>query len=871
MNYGPVLSTAMAIELMGMAASNPRAAVQKARKALGAASPRERSILHRVIGVAERSMSNPATSLKHLNRSIDLADELADSELGAKGRLSRALTRNMLGSTEEALDDLTIAERNLSGLDAADVRFQRGSILLQLGRLNDALRDFDAALPVFASSSNRVWEADLLANRGIVLTYQGQLSRAEGDLSKALKIFNHEEAAAASADTLFNLGFLRGRMGDLVDSLAAFEDAERRMVDLGHPVAELPGDRAEVLLLSGLAAEAVKLTQRSAVVQEQRGLALLQAESLLLESRAHLVDGRPDEAVVVAETAQSLFTKQGREGWASQAAILGIRARLDAETTQPEDLVLVEQQVERLRSHGQMTAAKEASILMSQLAVRAGDLELADRSLSDARSLRRSGSVEAKAQYWLAEAEAHLARERSKQAALAAYAGIRAVGRYRALLGATDVRTHISSYSRQLSELGLRLAIDARRPRRVMLWTELGRASALDAPPVRPQSDPLLEEDLRALRLAAARVAQAELAMEPSDRDRAEQARIQRRVLRRSRTLGRTNISDVVTVEDLSALADALGEDLAMISFGECEEQLYGVVVRRGRFSLHILGEAEPTRRAAEHLRFSARRLALSPSPSGLADHQDAARDLDRLLFGSLPLPDGPLVLSPPPWLFDIGWSALPTVDGRPISVTPSARIWAKARAAARQSDTRVVAVAGPRLAHADTEARLVGSLHGGSTVLTGAEATVPATLQHLEGASIAHIVCHGLVTRQNPMFSSLELADGPLTIYELERLRQPPRFVVLSACDGGSTAVRPGGELMGFAASLLSMGSSVVVASGAPVVDSVLTLALMERFHRSIIAGRRPAQALMAASAANHPDPVYGAAARSFICLGDG
>lgn len=60
-----------------------------------------------------------------------------------------------------------------------------------------------------------------------------------------------------------------------------------------------------------------------------------------------------------------------------------------------------------------------------------------------------------------------------------------------------------------------------------------------------------------------------------------------------------------------------------------------------------------------------------------------------------------------------------------------------------------------------------------------------------------------------NPLFSSLRFADGPFTVYDLERLGQVPHLVVLAACDSGRSAVRPGDELLGHGVAFLTHGTS--------------------------------------------------------------
>ena len=105
--------------------------------------------------------------------------------------------------------------------------------------------------------------------------------------------------------------------------------------------------------------------------------------------------------------------------------------------------------------------------------------------------------------------------------------------------------------------------------------------------------------------------------------------------------------------------------------------------------------------------------------------------------------------------------------------------------------------------------------------MITGSQATVRAVSAALEDTQLAHVAAHGTFRADNPQFSSLTLADGALTVYDLERLATPPRRMVLSACDSGLSAVAPGDALMGLAAALLSVGTATLIASVAPVPDA--------------------------------------------------
>src|SRR5205085_12534957 len=123
----------------------------------------------------------------------------------------------------------------------------------------------------------------------------------------------------------------------------------------------------------------------------------------------------------------------------------------------------------------------------------------------------------------------------------------------------------------------------------------------------------------------------------------------------------------------------------------------------------------------------------------------------------------------------------------------------------------------------AEAEIDALGGLYPSSVRLTGAAATTTRLREALDGVAVAHVCAHGSFRADNPLFSSLELADGPLTVYDLEALRRAPATMVLSSCDAGLSAVHPGDELLGLAAALLALGTRTLVASLLPVPDAAV------------------------------------------------
>src|SRR5699024_1766314 len=115
-----------------------------------------------------------------------------------------------------------------------------------------------------------------------------------------------------------------------------------------------------------------------------------------------------------------------------------------------------------------------------------------------------------------------------------------------------------------------------------------------------------------------------------------------------------------------------------------------------------------------------------------------------------------------------------------------------------------------------------------------------------------------------------LLLADGPVTVYDLEALTRAPRTVILPACNAAVADVRAGDELLGTTAALVSLGVRSVVAPVLAVPDRA-TLRVSSALHRALAGGRPVPDALAAARSEllDDGDPLAGLAARSFVCVG--
>jgi hypothetical protein len=406
---------------------------------------------------------------------------------------------------------------------------------------------------------------------------------------------------------------------------------------------------------------------------------------------------------------------------------------------------------------------------------------------------------------------------------------------------------------------------------------------------VRPPNDDELAADLAELRAVLAASAAAEPGMPEARRLARREAELEVAIRRRALHASGPGAAAAASAgagaggPPLAELRAALGPR-ALVEFLDAGASLAAVVVCDGRTGLVTLGSAAEVQRELGALRFALRKLARGAGSAasravarGNAEH--AAGRLDELLLAPLAarIDERELVLVPTGELHAVPWPALPSCAARALSVAPSAALWLRA-ARARDGGThaaaqaRLLLAAGPGLPDAAAEVQRLAARHPAATALLGADARVSAVAAALESADRAHIASHGVFRADNPLFSSLQLADGPLTVYDLERLRASPREMILSSCDGGVTAVRPGDELMGFSAALLALGTSALTASVMPVPDEP-TQRLMLALHDRLDDGDEPAPALMRARARaldRDADGDYATAA-GFVCFGAG
>ena len=320
-------------------------------------------------------------------------------------------------------------------------------------------------------------------------------------------------------------------------------------------------------------------------------------------------------------------------------------------------------------------------------------------------------------------------------------------------------------------------------------------------------------------------------------------------------------------------LLDELGS-AQLIEIVDVDGDLYVLTCGSGRIRQFAAGHASDAMKAADFARFALRRLASSrpgdDPASALAVLGKAGPALQQALLGpAVPhLGEGPVIIVPTGKLHPIPWTLLPALKDRVVSVAPSASAWMRAHQAPEPRHRHVTLARGPGLATDGAEVPMVARLYDDVTVLEDAAATADKVLSALDGAWLAHIAAHGIFRADSPLFSSLRMHDGPLTVYDFERLQRAPYRLVLSSCDSGMLAPAGANELLGLVSSLLPLGTAGIVAGIVPLNDRAL-VPLMVDLHRCLRAGQTLAESLYSVRLGLADDPVQHATAMSLVSLG--
>ncbi|MCP3994077.1 MAG: CHAT domain-containing protein [bacterium] len=839
--------------VLATAREDPQSALQRAGALLQHEAPDTvGATLHFAIGMAHRSLASGAKSTSHLEAATELAAD--DDEL--LGQILRSLAFNYAQAGDHRRGDRTILKsiKLLTGQERDLSRLQQAFMLLMRGEHRKALPVLSAAVDGFSTSGDDDYLELTLYNRALVHMEFGDYDASVADLDRSYTIATRLGHQVSAADAALHLSQVLGWKDDVPAAMQWHKRSAdlRDAAEASNPLADT--EHAFVLIQARLLREAEE-TLRSALPRlvEAGGNHAIAAAGRLALAEVLLEAGNHAEALVQIEQAEAESPRDGR--WRFDIAAAHHRVRAAGGETSSKLVRSMVATAEDMEKNGERNAAAVERCRAIEVALRTADMTAARALADDVRRSAVSGPLWLQLQSWTALAELRMADGNQRGAAAAVQAGMRRLDEYRSGIGATDLRLHAAELGITLGRVGMRLALDSESPSRVFALSERLRSAAATRTAATPEIDAALanlRREVTRLRTAEpAQIAQSRRRVRAAERAISALARQARRDTDASARIGIAGIQ-----------ASLNGRTL--VEFVHSGTEIHAVVVRPDETRLVTLGSATPVDELVDHLLLAAERIA-RPSTSA-ASRQAAitsAHETCQAINATLVEPcsgdDRPLVIVPSGRLHSIPWGLVCDV---PVETAPSATEWlAAAKRTPRQGPAQVIH--GPDLAHAAAEVTMIAS---------GTDATVTRgvgeTVDHLSKAASAHFACHARPRVDSPMFSSLVLDDGELTLHDIERLDDVPSTIVLAACAGGSTVLASGEEVVSLAGSFLSMGARTVVAPLFTVSDET-TYRVMGMLQSALATGGDAAAALF--DIRHSEDPAVAFTAGSFSCFGTG
>ena len=809
--------------------------------------------------------------------------EPADPVLRSRILVALAYNNSELGHTDRARELLDEAAGTDEVLPA--VRVARGLILVRTGRPDAALADLDAAVHQLRASRTPEALEDLagaLINRGLLHIVAGRLGEAAADTTAAGGIARELHRGDITFMADHNLGFVRYLAGDLPAALAAMEAAAAAWPRAAQDGVS-PLDRARVLAAAGLVdAAGEHIDQALEFFRVNRATADL-VDAYSVRAELDLLAGDPEAASVAARRAEQTARRRGNRSAALAARTLRLQAvrakRRGERHGQPNqaggvrrarrdaaDAALL---ATELDSIGLVEEANTALLLSAEALLDSGDVSRAAEIAQQVRS--RSGvRLATRLHGRLLDGQVELAAGDRRAGLAHIRRGLDELSTFQATFGSQDLQAAASVHGRELARLGLRTAVETGSPAAIFQWLERARGVTTRLPAVRPPADPEFARELGEFRAGYEQARQAVLSgrRDPGLELRVRQMRRQVQAMAWSTSGG----GDVRRPLTLAAVQRRLAADPSgptVIAYIRGDGMLHSLVITARRATFRRLGEfgevqQQTLRVGADLDLLAAPRI---PSPVRGVASRSLTDGLDRLSSALIetiqPLVgNGPVLVAGLGVLTTVPWGLLPSLAGRPVSVTASVTA---ALAARSGRPGPVLTVAGPDVPNAPAEAEQIAALYPGSVSLLDGDATGAQVLGAIPDGGLLHIAAHGHHEVESPLFSWVQLADGPLYGYDIAPNPALPDHVVLSSCDvGRSDDDRPGGEPLGLAAALLRSGVSTVIAGVSRLADDVAAPTMLA-YHQRLIAGDGPASALATAIAGAEGAPA------ALTCFGVG
>jgi CHAT domain-containing protein/tetratricopeptide (TPR) repeat protein len=840
-------------------------------------------------GIASLSQGQMERAIAHLDEAAERFTKLNLPHMAASTQVAKLYALAVLGRYDEAIEcglkahEVLLAHGDQAG--AGRIEHNIGNIYSRLDRYPEAEQFQLAARSRFIALGDEQQLAKIDNSLAMIRSKQYRFRSAEQLYEEALTLARRSHLIVTEAEIESTIGTFALFQGRYERALDFLERARRKYSELGRPhdsaISEL--EIADTYLELNLGPEAAEIYERVIQTFAELGMKAEQAHALARRGRALILLGQLENARRLLQEARALFINEGNS--VALARVSLTEAQLHYEQGNYEEAFRAAGEAESsLASAGAIGSLLLARWLRGEAARKSGNNERAKdllaSTLEDAEELGQQQigwrCYTSLGLLALASGERGVGEDYFKKA-IALVEDLRAplpAEEFRAAFFADKltpydelVRLCLMDGARDRSAEALEFVERSRS--RALVDMLGGSFTALNEP--RDGFEKRLLAELEELR--------QELSWfynrinRPSSEDAkcgAEaMAEFQREVRKReAKTLEITrqlqhyspDILPKVETLDVERLRRKLGHDTALIEYAMIDDNLLCFVVTDESVKvIRGLARKQDVTCVVEQFRFQINtlRYGVERMRQHLPRLTERARTHLQSLYELLlaPIVDSlggrRLVIVPYGTLHYIPFHALHDgtsyiIEQREVSYAPSAIVLEHCLAREQVSMNRalLIGVADEATPRVREEIESLAPLFPEATVLLDEGATVGSLLGQASGADVIHLACHGQFRPDNPLFSSLRLSDGWLTVREASKINLSCGLMTLSACETGVSHVAPGDELLGLARAFLKAGAPSLLLS-LWTVDDEATASLMRSFYERLRMGEGIAASL--------------------------
>lgn len=845
-------------------------------------------------GIASLIAGEMERAVSHLDDAAARFIYLGVENTAAATQVSKLIALAIVGRYDEAIEcglsALKVLETHGDILAAGKIEHNIGNIYWRRDRYDEAEHFFLAARVRFQALHDDRQLATLDNCLAYIQSLKHNFRSAEQLYDQALKRAESAGLMATQAgieSSMGNLALFQGRYDRALDYL---ERARRKYAEMGMPhesaVSEL--EIADAYLELNLGPEAAEFYERVTPMFAKLSMRAEQALALAHHGRASILSGQMETAQRLLKEARKLYAAEGNA--LGEAMVALTMAQLQhASGNYPATILAAEEAEAPLAAAGVWRHLLMARWLRGEAARALG-------SLTEARSILEATLHDAEAQGQPQVAQhCHTslgllsAMEGDAERAETSFTrAIELIESLRAPLPAEEFRAAFFSDKLVPYDEMVRLCLadeGTKRAAEALGFVERARSRALVdmiggslkiLPQPRDAFEAELLSQLQELReqlnwfySQINRPAQKSDAAENAEAMAALQGEVRSRehkILEITRQLQHRGeqpaLSPEVETLNIAQLQNDLGEDAALVEYASLDGELLAfVVTNEGVEVIRHLGsereveaELEQLRFQIDTLRFGAERMRKHlPHLTKRAQHH--LQSLYDVLLAPIEEFIGDerrLVIVPHRALHYVPFHALHdgidyVIERREVCYAPSAVVLLHclARAPRPLNHALLVGVPDELTPRVRDEVFALAPLFPETTMLLDEDGTLAAVQENSPLADVLHLACHGQFRPDNPLFSSLRLANNWMTVQDAYKLDlRRCELVTLSACETGMSAVAPGNELIGLARGFFSAGAPSLLMS-LWTVDDEATAELMTSFYTHLCAGANAASAL--------------------------